>query len=335
MRGAFTKREITMKRRSFSILAVLALLAALALPSAGGAAYPDRPITLVLPVGAGGSHDLHARGITSIIADILGQPMVVKLVPGGAGMKGTGFVAKAKPDGYTILFSHNGFDQLVPQTRKVPFNTMRDFSAIAKINHAQPLFFSLSNRPWKSMKEFVAYAKKNPGKVNWGHSGVWGAGHVPSMQFVRAAGIKVNFIPHKGGGPALRAVLSGQDDVGIGFPTQLRPHLRAGKITVLALTGDKRLSKDKDFKNVPTTEELGYKGVSFRMDRIFMAPSKIPAERLEALRGAFVKLTKNKSFKRFMRSIGEGVQFMSGSDYEKTRKPNFDGYTRLIKDMTK
>ena len=324
-----------MKKRFLLILGAAALLAVPAASGAGSAAYPDRPITLVLPVGAGGSHDLHARGITSIIADILGQPMVVKLVPGGAGMKGTGFAAKAKPDGYTILFSHNGFDQLVPQTRKVPFDTLRDFSAIAKINHAQPMFFSLSNRPWKSMKEFVAYAKMNPGKVNWGHSGVWGAGHVPSMQFVRAAGVKVNFIPHKGGGPALRAVLSGQDDVGIGFPTQLRPHKRAGKITVLALTGDRRLSNDKDFRDVPTTEELGYGGVSFRMDRIFMAPSKIPAERLAALRAAFVKLTKNKSFKRFMRSIGEGVQFMGGADYEKTRKPNYDGYTQLIKDMTK
>ena len=323
-----------MKKRFFALLAALVLLVGLGLPAASTAAYPDRPITLVLPVGAGGSHDLHARGITSIIADILGQPMVVKLVPGGAGMKGTGFVAKAKADGYTLLFSHNGFDQLVPQTRKVPFNTLRDFSALAKINHAQPVFFSLSNRPWKSMKEFVAYAKKNPGKVNWGHSGVWGAGHVPAMQFVRAAGIKVNFIPHKGGGPALRAVLAGQDDVGIAFPTQLRPHKKAGKVTVLALTGDKRLSKDKDFKEVPTTDELGYKGVSFRMDRIFMAPSKTPADRLAALRSAFVKLTKNKSFKRFMRSIGEGVQFMSGADYEKTRKPNYDGYTKLIKAMT-
>ena len=323
-----------MKKRFFVILAALALVVALGAPTVSTAAYPDRPITLVLPVGAGGSHDLHARGITSIIADILGQPMVVKLVPGGAGMKGTGFVAKAKPDGYTLLFTHNGFDQLVPQTRKVPFDTLRDFSAVAKINHGQPVFFSLANRPWKNMKEFVAYAKKNPGKVNWGHSGVWGAGHVPSMQFVRAAGIKVNFIPHKGGGPALRAVLSGQDDVGIAFPTQLRPHKKAGKVTVLALTGDMRLSKDPDFKEVPTTTELGYKGVGFTMDRIFMAPSKTPADRLKKLRDAFEKLTKNKSFKRFMRSIGENVVFVSGADYEKTRKPNFDGYTQLIKAMT-
>ncbi|MBT3351755.1 MAG: tripartite tricarboxylate transporter substrate binding protein [Nitrospinaceae bacterium] len=319
-------------KRFFVFLFAIALLAP---PLAASAdEYPNRPITLVLPVGAGGSHDLHARGITSIIADILGQPMIVKLLPGGAAMKGTGYVAKAKPDGYTILFSANQFDMIVPQTRKVPFNTLKDFKTIAKINHAQPMFISLTNKPWKNMKELIAYAKKNPGKINWGHSGVWGAGHIPSMQLVKAAGIKVNFIPHKGGGPALRALLSGQDDVGMAFPTQARSHAKAGKIRALVITGDKRLSKDPVFRNVPTAAEIGYKSVSFQMERIFMAPSKIPADHLTKLRLAFVKLMKNKSFKRFMRSIGESVTFVKGEEYDKTRPQRYKEYTTLIKSIT-
>jgi len=320
---------------SVRIIGIFALVSLLLSPMMTSAAsFPSRPITLVLPVGAGGSHDLHARGITSIIADILGQPMIVKLVPGGAGMKGTGFVAKAKPDGYTVLFSHNGFDQLVPQTRKVPFNTMRDFKTIAKINHGQPMFISLTNRPWKTIKGFIAYAKKNPGKINWGHSGVWGAGHTPSMQLVKAAGIKVNFIPHKGGGPSLRALLSGQDDISIAFPTQARSHAKSGKLRALLVTGDKRLSKDPVFKNVPSAGELGFKSVSFQMDRIFMAPSKTPAGHLKTLRTAFEKLTKHKSFKRFMRSIGESVVFVKGADYDKTRVQRYKEFTALIKAMT-
>ena len=319
-------------KRFFVFLFAIALLAP---PLAASAdEYPNRPITLVLPVGAGGSHDLHARGITSIIADILGQPMIVKLLPGGAAMKGTGYVAKAKPDGYTILFSANQFDMIVPQTRKVPFNTLKDFKTNAKINHAQPMFISLTNKPWKNMKELIAYAKKNPGKINWGHSGVWGAGHIPSMQLVKAAGIKVNFIPHKGGGPALRALLSGQDDVGMAFPTQARSHAKAGKIRALVITGDKRLSKDPVFRNVPTAAEIGYKSVSFQMERIFMAPSKIPADHLTKLRLAFVKLMKNKSFKRFMRSIGESVTFVKGEEYDKTRPQRYKEYTTLIKSIT-
>ena len=319
-------------KRFFIFLIAVVLLASPLAASAGE--YPDRPITLVLPLGAGGSHDLHARGITSIIADILGQPMIVKLIPGGAAMKGTAFVAKAKPDGYTIIFSANQFDAVVPQTRKVPFNSQRDFKTIAKINHAQPMFISLANKPWKNMKELIAYAKKNPGKVNWGHSGVWGAGHIPSMQLVKAAGIKVNFIPHKGGGPALRALLSGQDDVGIAFPTQARAHIRTGKIRALMITGDKRLSKDADFKSVPSASELGFKSVAFQMERIFMAPAKVPADRLAKLRTAFEKLMKNKSFKRFMKSIGESVTFVKGEDYDKSRAIRYNEYTKLIKSIT-
>ena len=222
----------------------------------------------------------------------------------------------------------------MPQTRKVPFKTLRDFKAIAKINHGQPVFISLSSKPWKNVKELIAYAKKNPGKIKWGHSGVWGAGHLPSMQFVKAAGIKVKFIPHKGGGPSLRALLSGQDDVGIAFPTQSRPHIISGKIRALLITGNKRLSKDKVFKNVPSAGELGFKSVNFQMDRIFMGPSKMPADRLETLRSAFVKLTKNKSFKRFMRSIGENVVFVDGATYDKTRQKRWDDFTALIKAMT-
>jgi len=323
-----------MKRRAFVLTAALALVAGLAAPGTGGAAYPDRPITLVLPVSAGGSHDLHARGITGVISDILGQPMVVKLLPGGAGMKGTGFVAGAKADGYTILFTHNGFDQLVPQTQKVPFNTLKDFKAIARINYAQPFLVSHKDKPWKTLKGFVEYAKKNPGKAILGHSGVWGALHTPALQFVRDAGIKVNFVPHKGGGPALKAMLSAQDDVGGAFATQLRPHAKAGTLVPLAIIGDKRLEDDPDFKHVPSMAELGYPNVSFTMERIFMAPAGTPEDRLKVLREAFEKLTKNRSFQSFMKNIGEPVQFMSGEDYDKLRAGRFKEYADLIKSMT-
>ena len=313
----------------------MALLAALAVPHTARAAYPDRPITLVLPLGAGGSHDLHARGITGIISDILGQPMVVKLLPGGAGMKGTGFVAKAKPDGYTIIFTHNGFDQVVPQTRKVPFNTQRDFKTIARINFAQPILVTRTDRPYKTLEEFIAFAKKNPGKVNFGHSGVWGAAHLPSLQLVKAAGIKVTFIPHKGGGPTLRALLAGQDDISFLFTTQTRAHLKAGTVRVLAVAGNQRIKGDKDFENVPTMAEKGFNSVSFTMDRIFMAPSGIPADRLETLRAAFVKLLDHRSFKRFIRSIGEKVIFQGGAEYDQTRRKNYDQWTKLIKEISK
>lgn len=323
--------------KTLRVLGALALGAALVAPfTANAQQFPNKPITLVLPLGAGGSHDLHARGITSIMGDILGQPMVVKLVPGGAGMKGTTLVAKAKPDGYTIIFTHNGFDQLVPQTRKVSFDARTAFRAIARINQAQPILVARADQPYKTVAEFIAYVKKNPGKVNMGHSGVWGAAYIPTVQLLKSAGIigKVNLIPHKGGGPTLRALLSGDDQISFLFDTQTRPHFKAGKVNVLAVAGNEKIKDDTDFGNVPTMASLGHPSVAFTMERIFMAPAGIPEDRLEVLRAGFVKLLDNKSFLRFMRSIQQKVDFQSGADYDKKRPARFQSYTDLIKAVT-
>jgi len=312
------------------ILGNLALGAALLAPLAAHAQYPERPITLVLPMGAGGSHDLHARGITSIVGDILGQPMVVKLVPGGAGMKGTKEVADADPDGYTIIFTHNGFDQIVPQTRDAGFDPLTSFVSVARINQAEPILCAPADRPFKTLEEFVAYAKEHPGEINFGHSGNWGALHIPTMQLINATGIDVNLIPHQGGGPALQALLAGEDDIGYQFATGARDHVKAGSINCFAVAGDMALEGDPDFAELPTMTSLGYPNVSFTMERIFMAPAGVPEDRLEKLRNAFAELIENKSFQSFINNIGEKVVFQSGSDYEAKRPDRIEEYRMLI-----
>lgn len=313
---------------------VLALAAVIAAPLPAAAEYPDRPITLIIPLGAGGSHDLHARGITGIISDIIGQPMVVKLVPGASGMKGTGEAAKAKPDGYTLLFTHNAFDQLRPQTVDVPFNTLKDFKTIARINYAPPILVARADQPYKTFDEFIAYAKANPGKINMGHSGVWGPAHIPASQLVKDAGIKANLIPHKGGGPTLQALLAGEDQVSWLFATQTRPHYKDGKVRVLAVAGDTPIPDDEDFGNVPTMASLGYPGVAFTMDRIFMAPAGMSEKDLQFLRDSFEKLMDNKSFQSFIKNIGENVMFMRGEDYDKLRPARYEAYGELIKSVS-
>lgn len=321
-------------RRFTRVLAILAVL--LAMPgflATASAKYPEKPITMVIPFGAGGSHDLHARGISSIMSEILGQPMIVKLLPGSAGMKGTIFVANAKPDGYTILFTHNGIDMIVPQTRKVTIDTQKAFKTIAQINYSYNILITPANKPWKNFKEFIAYAKKNPGKINFGHSGVWGSSYTSYEMMAKATGIKTNLIPHKGGGPALRAVLAGRDDATYAQAAQAIPHLKSGKIRALAIMGDER-EDNPVLKDVPSMKELGYPGVGFRMERIFMAPSGIPADRLKTLRDAFMKLKNNKSFKRFMSSIGMPIQLERGDVYDKTRPKKYAEYTELIQSLT-
>jgi len=323
-----------MKTHRISGIIVSAFALFLSAPSPSQAEYPDRPVTLVLPLGAGGSHDLHARGVTPDLSKVLGQPVVVKLLPGGSGMKGTGFVADGPADGYTIIFTHNYFDQMVPQTQKVPFDTLKDFKTIARINFSAPIFMTHPGTPFKTLKEFVDYAKKNPGKVNIGHSGVWSVLYVPALQLAQAAGLKVNFVPHKGGGPSLRALLAGQDDFGGLFATQARPHVKAGKLIPLAIVGTQRLANDPDFKDVPTTVELGYANVTATMDRIFMAPAKTPPDRLKKLRDAFEQLSKMDSFKDYIEKIGEHVEFMRGDEYDKLRPEKYQVFSGLLKSIT-
>jgi tripartite-type tricarboxylate transporter receptor subunit TctC len=312
------------------ILGNLALAAALSLPLAAQAEYPERPITLVLPMGAGGSHDLHARGITSIVGDILGQPMVVKLVPGGAGMKGTKEVADADADGYTIIFTHNGFDQIVPQTRDAGFDPLSSFVSIARINQSEPILCAPGDKPYDTLDEFIAYAKEHPGEVNFGHSGNWGALHIPTMQLINATGIEVNLIPHQGGGPTLQALLAGEDDIGYQFATGARPHAKSGAIKCFAVAGDRRLDDDEDFADLPSMAELGYDNVSFTMERIFMAPAGIPEDRVEKLRAAFAELIDNPSFQAFIKNIGEKVDFESGAEYDEKRPDRLEEYRMLI-----
>jgi tripartite-type tricarboxylate transporter receptor subunit TctC len=318
------------KMRLTRMLGSLALAAAMVAPAVAQDNYPERLITLVLPRGAGGSHDLQARGITGVISDILGQPMVVKLVPGGAGMKGSKEVADADPDGYTIIFTHNGFDQIVPQTRDAGFDPLTAFTAIAKINQAEPILCSPADEPFDTLEEFVAYAKEHPGEINLGHSGNWGAGHIPAMQLINASEIEVNLIPHQGGGPTLQALLSGEDDIGTLFTTQARAHVKAGTIKCLAVAGDKPIADDEDFSDLPTMASLGYPNVSFTMERIFMAPAGIPEDRLEKLRSAFAELMENKSFQRFINSIGEKIDFQGGDEYDEKRPARLEEYKMLI-----
>ena len=319
--------------RTLRMLSLAALAVAMLTPLAARAEFPERPITVVIPLGAGGSHDLHARGITPILSEILGQPVVVSLVPGGAGMKGTTQVATTNPDGYTIIFTHNAFDQLTPQTRKVEFDPTTAFKSVARINASEPLLAARAGVPYKTIPELVDYAKKNPGKVNIGHTGVWGVGFVPTMQFIKAAGIKVNLIPHTGGGPAMRAVLAGEDDLTFGFVTQYRPHYKAGKLVMLALAGDKPLKEDPDFKDVKTMKDFGFPSVDFTMDRIFMAPAGVPADRLAKLRKAFDDLNKKPAFHTFLKSIGEKTDYMSGADYDVYRAKRMKQFADLIKEV--
>jgi tripartite-type tricarboxylate transporter receptor subunit TctC len=162
------------------------------------AEFPEKPITMIVPLGAGGSHDRNARVFTSVISEFLGNAMIVKLMPGASGQTGTAAASKAKADGYTLLFSHNYYDQLQQHVKRLPYNTTKDFVTVGKLNSGSFSVIVRADSPFKTWGDLVKFAKANPGKLKLSHSGSWGATHVPALQLFSEAGIsgKIIMVPY-------------------------------------------------------------------------------------------------------------------------------------------
>ena len=314
-------------RKISRFVMVAALLCFVGFSPALADTYPSKPITLIIPLGAGGSHDLNARVFTSVIPQYLGQAMVVKLMPGAGGQTGTAAAIKAKPDGYTLLFTHNYIDQLQPLLEKLPYDTLTDLKSVCRINYGAASVVVRTEKPWKTLDDMLAHGKKNPGKLVFTTSGNWGATMTPGARVLLKAGVQATYVPYKGGGPAMQALLAGDGDFMMSFPSQAGPLIDAGKIRALASAGDKQV-----FANVPTLKSLGYE--TGTMDRIVMAPKGVPEDRMKILRDAFAKLNSDKNYQRLMKRIGENMEFLDGPDYDKLRPKNQDEYRKLVKKIS-
>lgn len=292
--------------------------------------YPNKSITLIIPLGAGGSHDLNARVFTSIIPQYLGQPMVVKLMPGASGQTGTAAAAQARADGYTLLFTHNYIDQLQQYVTKLPYDTFEDFVTVAQLNSAASCVATKPGRPFKTWDEMIAYAKANPGKIEMAHSGQWGAGMVHSAQIMKQYGIRFNLTPYPGGGPAMKALLSDDADMTTGFPVTIDT-VGSGVYPLACGAPNEVIPEGTPIygKEIPELDGVGF------MQRIVMAPAGVPEERLEKLRQAFRDLKADKTFQRLMAKIGEDTNLIDGPEYEKIRQKQAKEYKELVEELTK
>ncbi len=297
--------------------------------TAAQAEYPEKPITMVIPLGAGGSHDLNARVITSIIPTYLNQAMIVRLTPGAGGQKGTQEVANTPADGYTLLFTHNYIDQLQQHVENLPYEPLEDFVTVARVNYAPIAVTVRADSPYETFADLVAASKENPGGVQMAHSGNWGALFVPAAQMMKALDMSWNLVPYQGGGPALQALLSGDADVTMGFPSSLASHVEAGKVRILATAGAERIYDD-----VPTFAEVGVEGDVGFMHRVVLAPADTPADVLETLAAAFNELGGDKTFNRMMGRLGENIDIITGDDYDAMRKEQSVAYKDLVDALT-
>ena len=293
------------------------------------AEFPEKPITMVIPLGAGGSHDLNARVITSTIPQYLDQAMIVRLTPGAGGQKGTQEVANSEPDGYTLLFSSNYIDMLQQYVEALPYDPMEDFVPVARINYAPIAVVVAGDSPYNTIEDLIAAAKADPGGIRMAHSGNWGALFVPAVQIMQSLDVEFNLVPYQGGGPAMQALLSGDADVTMGFPSTLAAQVESGKVRVLATATPERIYDD-----VPTFAEIGVEGDVGLMHRVVLAPAGTPDDVIATLTEAFENLSEDKTFTGMMGRLGETIDIIDGPAYQEMREEQNEEYKVLVDQLT-
>ena len=314
-----------------TIMKKTVLIAGLAVAAMGAAhaEYPEKPVTMVIPFGAGGSHDLNARVITSILPSYLNTPVIVRLTPGAGGQKGTQEVANAPADGYTLLFTHNYVDMLQQYVENVPYNPIEDFIPIARVNFAPIGVVVRADSPFQTFDDLVAAAAEKEGSIRMSHSGNWGAFFIPAAQIMQARDVVLNLVPYQGGGPALQALLSGDADVTMGFPSTLGAQIDAGEIRVLATAGAERM-----FDDVPTFGEVGVEGDVGFMHRVLLAPKGTPDEAIAKISEAFQQLVEDPTFTKMMGRLNETIDLIDGPGYQKMREDQAVAYKELVDQLT-
>ena len=217
-------------------------LALLCATSASAQSYPNRPITVVVPYPAGGPSDAVIRNLGERMRAALGQPLIVEYVSGAGGTVGTGRVARAAPDGYTLILGHSGTHVTNGAVYKLPFDLVKDFTPISLLPDNPYLIVARKKLPPNTLKEFLAYLKANPGKVNMGHPGVGTGPHLLALQLASLAGSTMNYIPYRGAAPALIDLVAGQIDLMVDQVQTSSEQVRGGKIKAYAIASATRVA---------------------------------------------------------------------------------------------
>jgi tripartite-type tricarboxylate transporter receptor subunit TctC len=250
-------------------------------------AYPSRPIKFVVPFPPGGNLDFLARVIQPKLSEFLGATIVVDNRGGAAGIVGAEYAAKQPADGYTIFLGNTGTMGLYPVVYpKLPYDALKDFAAIGQIAASPTLMAIHPSVPVKSLQEFIAFAKKNPGKLTCAVAGLGSLLHFASEMLKTQAGIDMLLVPYKGSGPAVTDLIGGQVDLMLDAPSVTMPYIKAGRLKAIAVIGKTRLAP---LPEVPTFEEAGLKNFEAAGWQGLLVPTGTPAAAVAKLSGALMK----------------------------------------------
>jgi tripartite-type tricarboxylate transporter receptor subunit TctC len=276
-----------MKRLSFWLNPIAALLAIYASLWSGWAAagYPERPIRLIVPYSVGGTADFSARLVGAKLTEALGQQVVIDNRGGGGSTVGTALVARANPDGYTLLVNNIGLAVNETLRPERPYNALKDLAPISRIG-ATPSVLVVNNAfPAKSLAEFLALARSQPGKIAFGSAGVGSSTHLAMSYFQSLAKIALHHVPYQGGGPAVRDAIAGHVQCTLSPVPTVYGHLKAGRLRALAVTSSKRFVTLPD---LPTIAESGVPGFEFSTWFGLLAPAATPKQIIARLNEATV-----------------------------------------------
>lgn len=308
------------------------VLCASALALAGAALasdFPSRTITLVVPYGTGATTDLMARLVAQKMTEDLKQSVIVDNKGGAAGLIGSEFVARAKPDGYTFLLATDGTHTGNPfLLKKFPFHAVNDVTPITMGARNLLVMVAHPSVPVKSVKELIAYAKQNPGKLSFGSSGNGSPHHLAGILFNQMAGTDMLHVPYRGGGPAMVDVLGGQIPVIFTSLATAMPHIKSGKLTLLGLTEKQRV---KEFADIPTIAET-LPGFEMGSWLAFIGPAKMPRDVVETLNVSISKALKLPDVEAKLNESGLLVKPSTSEAFAKELKHDYDTRGRLIND---
>ncbi|MGD9923172.1 MAG: Bug family tripartite tricarboxylate transporter substrate binding protein [Pseudorhodoplanes sp.] len=305
-----------MDRRQFVAGSTAAIATLGTLPVFAQDAYPSRTVTLINPFPPGGAADVVGRPFAAMLEPIVKQPVVIETKAGAAGAVGAQFAASAKPDGHTLLIhivSISGFAEVDKLFGREPKFTRADFIPIARFTEGPMVLVVNAETPYKTLKDLVDDAKKNPDKIIFSSSGLYGALHLPTQLFMNAAGIKMRHLPTNGGGPALTAILGNNSQVLASSIAAANKHIAAGKLRALASYSDKRAASLPD---VPTMKEQGY-DVEFYLWVGLFAPKGTPEAVVKSIRESAKAAVATDKFQASIKNLGDNVRYMDQPDFAK------------------
>ena len=295
------------------IVAAVVMLSGAGLCPANAQNYPTRAVTLVIPFAPGGSTSIVGRGIADKMSELLGEKVVIDNRPGAGGTVGTKAVAKSDPDGYTLLLGYTGTLAIGPSLYKnVGYDPRKDFAPIGLIGNAPNSLVVHPSFPAKTVAELIAYAKANPGKVNFGSAGAGTASHITGEYFARFAGITLVHIPYKGTGPALTDLLGGHIPMAFAPIPASHPNISAGKLRALAVTSTTRSGLLPD---VPTMVEAGLPAFDASLYYGLVAPAGTPRPIIDKLNKALREALASDEVKKQLGNDGTEITPGTPEDY--------------------